>query len=585
MAYSVVTNYQTTLAAPMTSTQLTCVVNSILTNDYTPHTITTSEIGDGWYLTIAPGTSREEIIKVTAVAAGTGNGGTFTIATLGRGLAYYGATDAQVTGNAYDHNPGDIVILSNTKNFENRQVNLEGDQTIDDVKTFTSSPIVPTPTASELSAAASVEYVNNTAYAGAPDASTTVKGIVEQATTAEITAGSSTGGTGAKLFSTPADMAAQIQAGSWLYFVEDGSGSDDTYTANLTPALTAYTAGQRFIGKFTVANTGACTLNLNGLGAKTMKKYVAGALADFETGDIIANQPLSLEYDGTYFVLQSTPASLPNTTNLGLVSSYMSTLANSQTSDATALHSHPQVFNSAFILDTGLTNNKSTVPAGFSDGTPKVIAVGMFDPTANQDYIQTFEISADVGTGFFVKASQSLTGTAAGRGVVGIGTAVWSANSSATAGNRIRKNGTTVTISGTTPGGSILGLGHDSTNSYLLVLDTTTTVKRYSGISGTTITYVDTITLDTAISGSGALGFLYDNTNQQYIGLDVSANLIRRFNSAGTTVDTVPYTFDDTNVVGVCFVKNRVHIIVAVITPAGGKSGCMLSFVPTNMTR
>ena len=143
MAYSVVTNYQTTLAAPMTSTQLTCPVSSILTNDYTPHTIETSELGSGWYLTIAPGTSKEEIIKVTAVAPGTGDGGTFTISASGRGLAYHGSTDAQATGNAYDHNPGDIVILSNTKNFENRQMNLEGDQTADGVKTFTESPKVP----------------------------------------------------------------------------------------------------------------------------------------------------------------------------------------------------------------------------------------------------------------------------------------------------------------------------------------------------------------------------------------------------------------------------------------------------------
>lgn len=56
------------------------------------------------------------------------------------------------------------------------------------------------------------EYVDDTAFNGAPDASTTVKGIVEEATDAQIVAGTDTGETGAKLFAPPSKMNTQIQA-------------------------------------------------------------------------------------------------------------------------------------------------------------------------------------------------------------------------------------------------------------------------------------------------------------------------------------------------------------------------------------
>jgi len=50
------------------------------------------------------------------------------------------------------------------------------------------------------------EYIDSVAIAGAPNASETVKGIVEEATDAEIAAGTATGTTGAKLFVTPAKL-------------------------------------------------------------------------------------------------------------------------------------------------------------------------------------------------------------------------------------------------------------------------------------------------------------------------------------------------------------------------------------------
>jgi hypothetical protein len=135
------------------------------------------------------------------------------------------------------------------------------------------------------------------------NATTAAAGIVELATTAESKAGTATGGTGASLSVLPSDIAANAQSATFIYAAS--ADVTDTYTASLTPALTAYTTGMMVRIKFTTANTGACTLNLNGLGAKDIK---ARNGSDTSTGAIIANDISELVYDGTNFVLQSVTA-------------------------------------------------------------------------------------------------------------------------------------------------------------------------------------------------------------------------------------------------------------------------------------
>ena len=72
----------------------------------------------------------------------------------------------------------------------------------------------------------------------------------------------------------------------------------DTYTVSFTPAVAGYSSGQRFFVIFTNANTGAATINVNGLGAKALTKNGATALA---SGDIAAGQAYAISYDGTRF--------------------------------------------------------------------------------------------------------------------------------------------------------------------------------------------------------------------------------------------------------------------------------------------
>ena len=72
----------------------------------------------------------------------------------------------------------------------------------------------------------------------------------------------------------------------------------DTITASLSPALTAYANGQIFTLIPANTNTGAVTININGLGAKSITKNGSTALV---AGDLVAGVEYSLQYDGTRF--------------------------------------------------------------------------------------------------------------------------------------------------------------------------------------------------------------------------------------------------------------------------------------------
>jgi hypothetical protein len=95
--------------------------------------------------------------------------------------------------------------------------------------------------------------------------------------------------------------AGQIQDGALIFQATD-SGSANTYAIALTPAVTGYVAGQVFHFKAANASSGASTLNVNGLGAKNIKKKND---QDIAAGDIEQNAIVSVIYDGTSFQMLS----------------------------------------------------------------------------------------------------------------------------------------------------------------------------------------------------------------------------------------------------------------------------------------
>lgn len=78
----------------------------------------------------------------------------------------------------------------------------------------------------------------------------------------------------------------------------DDTTHTDTYAGATDPAIATYEVGLIIYLKATNANTGASTLNVCSLGAKSIKKNVTEDLA---AGEIKAGQILPLVYDGTNF--------------------------------------------------------------------------------------------------------------------------------------------------------------------------------------------------------------------------------------------------------------------------------------------
>jgi len=100
---------------------------------------------------------------------------------------------------------------------------------------------------------------------------------------------------------------ASVQKSSYLYAL--ASGSPTVYVVTLSPAPAAYTTGMTVIFKVGSGdtNTGACTINVNTLGAKSIK---APDGSNPEAGAMIAGQIAVIVYDGTNFQLVSVPSEM-----------------------------------------------------------------------------------------------------------------------------------------------------------------------------------------------------------------------------------------------------------------------------------
>lgn len=112
-------------------------------------------------------------------------------------------------------------------------------------------------------------------------------------------------GLGAGSAATDAAQYGQLQAGATTIATVSGT---DTLTGTLNPAPSAYATGNLFSFVAAATNTGAVTINLNSLGAKSITRQGASALI---AGDLVSGQVYLIEYDGTRF-------QLINPSNLGV---------------------------------------------------------------------------------------------------------------------------------------------------------------------------------------------------------------------------------------------------------------------------
>lgn len=123
------------------------------------------------------------------------------------------------------------------------------------------------------------------------DTNTTKYGMVKP----EVGASSDTWGT--KLNTDLDDLDALLAA-------KATTGSANAYVLTTGLSLAAYATGQKFTIIPNFSNTGAATINVDGLGAKDLKRSASVALS---SGDLTSGATYTIVYDGTQFVLDGAP--------------------------------------------------------------------------------------------------------------------------------------------------------------------------------------------------------------------------------------------------------------------------------------
>ncbi|MCZ7893309.1 DUF2793 domain-containing protein [Agrobacterium salinitolerans] len=102
-------------------------------------------------------------------------------------------------------------------------------------------------------------------------------------------------------------LALDAQSGKWHYAVAGGTAN--ALTATISPAPAALTAGMKLRLKIASTNTGAATLNVNGLGAVSIRK---ADLSASEARDLVKDAVVDFTYDGTFWQISgSYVSSLP----------------------------------------------------------------------------------------------------------------------------------------------------------------------------------------------------------------------------------------------------------------------------------
>lgn len=248
------------------------------------------------YLIINPRSSlNREKILYTGVASGPAR-----LTGVVRGLPFATVTgtatsEVRVEANCVRHSAGEPVEIS-PGHYEAMYADVLNGTTALTTPMKSVTPTAPTEVAIK-------SYVDGVSYAGTADASTTAKGIVERATQAEVDAGTDAGGTTAPLFAVPSNIAAAVQKSSYVYAAD--AEASDAYVITLAPAIAAYATGLSILFKPNTVNTGAATINVNGLGAKSILKDKDVVLED---GDLKAGGIYHIVYDGINFQLQTPPA-------------------------------------------------------------------------------------------------------------------------------------------------------------------------------------------------------------------------------------------------------------------------------------
>ena len=180
----------------------------------------------------------------------------------------------------------------------------------------------------------------------------------------------------------------QAQAGNYAA----DSGTANAYVATLSPAPAALTAGLTVRLKIANANTGASTLNVNGLGVVSIKRADGSAV---QAGDMQAGEVAQFVYDGTNFQLTavSLPSSFPTPVGSprNLFGKYASGTTATWTADEivvkTALGGQPYVLSSFNKTLNMATNGAGGLDTGTIAASNFYYVYAIYNPSTNTQSI------------------------------------------------------------------------------------------------------------------------------------------------------------------------------------------------------
>ena len=222
------------------------------------------------------------------------------------------------------------------------------------------------------------------------------------------------------------------------------TGSANAYVAAPSPALTALTTGAWLLLKLSFTNTGAATLNVNSLGAKSLKKL---ADQDVEAGDLRSGDIVEVRYDGTNWLLAE-PA-LPNRLYAelaGSVNAYTATVAGVTINANSDLVGRVLVLKvGAAITNTGASTLNVNGKGAVAIKNPAGSDVAAGDLTAARFVAVTFD-----GTSWQLLNSTTYTLPNVGPGA---GSIAYPASITLDANGRV-----TAASAGTAPGGTVRAL-------------------------------------------------------------------------------------------------------------------------------
>lgn len=204
----------------------------------------------------------------------------------------------------------------------------------------------------------------------------------------------------------PVDNITSIQNLSNYYVT---TGSSNAYVLTVNPSLTSYTAGTLYRIKPNFTNTGAATINISGLGAKSLVKNTSAALV---ANDLISGQIYEIIYDGTNFQV----------TNIGnnFTSLVVGSINDVNNNEVLIIGSTASAVNEVTITNAATGSGPSIKSSGTDTNVPLVLAgkgnVGVQPISAIDMAVpvtiasaSTCDISASISNNIIISGTTTIT--------------------------------------------------------------------------------------------------------------------------------------------------------------------------------